>query len=660
MANIIVRLSLIYLAFIPIVRGIIGYDCGAANLNVTTISLNKIGDCNIPDPIVNKTNVYLQLLQLKTYHSVHVRECRVEIFREINRCGIFSHTSAVAGGVAEYIFEPSREACNRMQETGRFEIGRTTVDGLLRNSTFSFPISLAGHTGRDGECEGTHYADPYGSWEKVIVQGTATVTLSDYDAQVHIGKDVISLRTGTQCSLTRGSCLDTHGGNVFWDTIPVDSCKFDRYDVLYEGPADKLQDQTEQYLETIYTVNSEDMTFALTVHQPKLLCGYKIIQTQHPKLFILEGAKGSFFGRPTPLKAQDLDLFTYINTKFVYVEKHMRNQLNSLYKDVMQKRCEMEQDLLRNSQTLALIKPEEFAYNYQKGPGYTAVITGEVARLIKCTPVEVKVSRTEQCYQELPVTHGNKIYYLTPKTHILKRKGYEIPCNTILPSMYEVDGIWYKMLPFPSEAEQPHVMTPFTKPTWHYRSPGNLAQQGIYSDQDLDHLRDYIMTPFEQPALVNGMIRAANGHPANLQGLTFDRLLNPEVIENAVKDTWMKMWNKFNSFGVFSAGVLGIIIIIKLTKLIIDTLIQLFALHAVYGCSIRLLGCISNSITSYLLHLASKPIQGNVDDQRGKRGSTKDKDASTQAMMEMEESPTPTNQLNQVAEDNRPYGLNLH
>lgn len=73
---------------------------------------------------------------------------------------------------------------------------------------------------------------------------------------------------------------------------------------------------------------------------------------------------------------------------------------------------------------------------------------------------------------------------LTP--YVLKNIG---------PPMYDVDGVWYKMLlPFPSEAREPHVLTPRNDSTLAYQNLANLARQGIYFEEELEKLRDYIMS----------------------------------------------------------------------------------------------------------------------------------------------------------------------
>jgi len=50
-------------------------------------------------------------------------------------------------------------------------------------------------------------------------------------------------------------------------------------------------------------------------------------------------------------------------------------------------------------------------------------------------------------------------------------------------------------------------MKPLTKPTWKYISPGALATSGIYSQEDLEGLKDHIMFPAERPAVILNTIR---------------------------------------------------------------------------------------------------------------------------------------------------------
>ena len=103
-----------------------------------------------------------------------------------------------------------------------------------------------------------------------------------------------------------------------------------------------------------------------------------------------------------------------------------------------------------------------------KGPGYMAVVAGEVVHIVKCIPVEVAVEHGANCYTELQVTRENHTYFMTPRTHILKTKGTQISCNALLPVYYFISDTWYKLLPRPTESKNPSIIKPMTRPTWKY------------------------------------------------------------------------------------------------------------------------------------------------------------------------------------------------
>ncbi|KYQ50688.1 hypothetical protein ALC60_10231 [Trachymyrmex zeteki] len=126
----------------------IGYDCGSASTNLTTLSLVNIEECDIPLQNVNSTKVYVQLLQVNDFKSVRVIQCKIEIDRLVRKCGMFSHTMDVYNGKHSYIIEVSREACQRTY--GSFELSGTYITGLKSNQTATRPVFLADHVNVDG------------------------------------------------------------------------------------------------------------------------------------------------------------------------------------------------------------------------------------------------------------------------------------------------------------------------------------------------------------------------------------------------------------------------------------------------------------------------------------------------------------------------------
>jgi len=76
-----------------------------------------------------------------------------------------------------------------------------------------------------------------------------------------------------------------------------------------------------------------------------------------------------------------------------------------------------------------------------------------------------------------------------------------------------------------------------------------------------------------------------------------------------MKSTTSRVWKGFINFGLATAGVMGIFIIIRVIKLIIDTAIHGYVLHTVYGCSLHLIGAVWSSLTHLLVYLARVPAK---------------------------------------------------
>lgn len=602
------RLSVLIIAFPVLANCLTGYNCGGDGLNVTTLSLLSVGQCDVENIEPDEAGVYVQLLQVSDYAKTRAVQCRVEIDRTIYYCGMHSHISLVSNSRKQYVQELGRDACRRTHETGSLTIATSVIDRIAGNSTNFRSVTLAGKAGIDGTCRGAQYTDGYGAWDNVVVQATLRITLRDLEVSVKRSTNELMLPSGTRCSANARTCQDFDGAETYWTALLTDSCHFDNYDILYEGNAVRLSPRANQTSEVIYTVTTGDTTFALTRTSELNLCGYKLLRTEHPKLLILETSRGRTFKIRTKIAVDNLDIFSYVNSKFVYVEKHVKTQLTRMYRDIMEQKCALEQQILRNALSLSSIAPDEMAYRIMKMPGYTAVTTGEVIHLIKCVPVECRIRHTEECHDELPVTYKNESYFLLPRSRILVKKGTSRECNDLLPAMYEIDGIWFRFTNRPLETLPPPVIQPLTQPGWRYVSPDALATSGIYTEEDLNRLKNHIMFPVEKPAMLNTIAHGAMGGRVPAGAISLSNLLDEPTLDRIAEGAGRKLWQGFISFGSASAGVLAIFVIIRTIKLVIDTAIHGYALHSIYGWSIHLLGAIWSSVTNLLLHLG-KPAQ---------------------------------------------------
>lgn len=95
------------------------------------------------------------------------------------------------------------------------------------------------------------------------------------------------------------------------------------------------------------------------------------------------------------VSVDNLDIFTYVNSKFVYVEKHIKIQLTRLYQDIMEQKCTLERQILQNELSFFSIAPDEMAFRIMRSPRYTVVKSGEVIHLIKCIQIECRIWHTD-------------------------------------------------------------------------------------------------------------------------------------------------------------------------------------------------------------------------------------------------------------------------
>ena len=126
------------------VWGLVGFDCGARSLNITTISILGVEGCPTTTNKLNITRRYMQLVQINEFVSTKVFQCKLEIHRTIYECGMFSHNSIVENGEIDYIYEISREKCKQAHETGILRFDNHVISGLRVNYTSTHSITYAG------------------------------------------------------------------------------------------------------------------------------------------------------------------------------------------------------------------------------------------------------------------------------------------------------------------------------------------------------------------------------------------------------------------------------------------------------------------------------------------------------------------------------------
>jgi hypothetical protein len=217
-----------------------------------------------------------------------------------------------------------------------------------------------------------------------------------------------------------------------------------------------------------------------------------------------------------------------------------------------------------------------------------------------------RVRSTEQCFLELPVTCGEAELYLRPKTRILTGRGTPTECNGLIPVMYRLNGIWRQHLPKITMAREPQTLKPMARITWSYQNLQNLMNDGIYAPEDLARLHEHAMFPMERTAIVEHVVRRLAGKEAPNEAVQLRNLLDQESVKAMAKSAIGDIWSGFTQFGIYSAGVIAVVVIGQLIKSTIEVIIRGYTLHQLYGWSRRLFGALFSSITHLFARGASE------------------------------------------------------
>jgi len=113
------------------------------------------------------------------------------------------------------------------------------------------------------------------------------------------------------------------------------------------------------------------------------------------------------------------------------------------------------------------------------------------------------------------------------------------------------------------------------------------------------------MFPIEKLSMLNTIARGNVGQRTSEGSIFMMNLLDEKSLEKITKSIGTRLWKGFVTFRSANAGILPVFIIVRLIKLIIDTIIHGYVLYSIYGWGIHLLTAIWSSVIYLLLHRQS-------------------------------------------------------
>ena len=276
---------------------------------------------------------------------------------------------------------------------------------------------------------------------------------------------------------------------------------------------------------------------------------------------------------------------------------------------VMKKICELEIQTITALQSIAILDPVEFAYGWNKKPGYSALIRGEVVHMVKCVPVSVHLHTTNICTNELPVLYLGQLRYMNARTHILSEYGEEVACNAMFPVKYRLQGQWFSLGPTLIKAMAPELLKlNINYSDWTYTEV-NVGTAGIYSPHDISRQRMAVLFPLELRAITRSIASTIGGYRRTPSAFQLSNLLDQDYLDSAISSYWDRVHSGLQTFGIYSGAIMGLVMIAKLLSLLMKGSINFYILTSMFGRCCAILGVICPTLAHSAMIFGNEEIK---------------------------------------------------
>lgn len=591
---------------------LIAFDCQNTNNNLSVVSIHDVAACPDEKKGYYEKTVSATVIQRNEFKQQKVIACLIEVTRTIQHCGMHSHTSAVSGGLSAFIKFIGKRECQNVHRHGSIQIFNRAIGRIAQNGTTEASLTIMGSLKDDGSCDGTAYSENGHSWSNVIVVVALKIHIRDYLATIKLNENEISLINGITCNYVDGYCMDSTFGETAWDYSPETSCD-GGLTTLYNGKAEIITN-INQPTEQILVVEQGDKIFALSLIKTIVLCGYDIWQSEHPKIVVTLNNNASAIKPKMNLIPQNTDMFSYINSKMLYIEQAYKRTTSQLYTSTVHRRCLLHREIIKNRLLIAPLSPNALSTIIKNKMGHVGRVLGEVLYIMQCTPKLVQIRRTNNCYQELPIVVNNQSKFMSPITHLIQEHAEQVECNALTPPLYYIDGKWIGLTPLPLEKNPPQLLGVEPEDNLKFKSIQPLGISGLYTQEEISKVQRTLNFGIERAAVETMLTFKLNGiNNTDNQGYTTIHLFDGTEIKKLARNTLQYIWGWFTDIGMFMSGVIGFYVIFKALKYFLNVILNGLAIYKTVGCGFILLASIWNTLAVWLVHRHQSQQKQNDD-----------------------------------------------
>ena len=510
------------------------YNCDGPNTTYQVISMLEPEGC--PDPEKDYEEPQLEVVQvLQSQKEAHVSayRCLVKRTIRVTRCGFTSISYGT--NIVEWrrTLAIDEKDCKNLIKTKQIKLGRKGEEKTLtlrRSGTLTATIFTRGNLDTEGNCKYANFVSGGGHYMKSYEQTTYEIAAETVKAQYRSLVDTIVLEGGVRGRYSDGHLHDNQLGTVVWDTR-LANCT-DTYSQVYMGEVrlfkhKERKDQGGPALlgNSIVMLDHEigeaagvqEAKYAgLVLRYPEDVCGHRCHATQVASLIVCFVKDNQTVGEvkwqmdfPVHLIAQQTQLgYTHLATNL---------RMYRSFATIHRKICEIERKTLENALTTLAGGQNRYALHSLLGPGHRVTRLGAVAYVYKCKPVNAARAEHRNCTQEIPVRLGNTnrtIRFADPITRVLSEYATIVPCDSLAPVRWFVDGVWFCAHP---EVEICAVKPQQLAPGPYQLEPGDFTlglSGGIISEDQMERHRmaELILHSREAQSTANSAYANQHGH----------------------------------------------------------------------------------------------------------------------------------------------------
>ena len=594
---------------------IFGFNCGTPTVKTSRYSLTHIQPCEKPEIVKSVTNQTVQILLTPTYRTIPVFSCSVYGTFTINSCTLPYHTAFVTS--YDRIIKISRSECEKIIFTKSYKFYGQEHEIDINKTNHLNPF-IRGRLSKGVCLERDSYYDPISktTYDDVVVQVRLKILAKQYNAQVDIETNTITLHSGLTANFNSLEASDVYEGNAYWSTLPPKiTCDITYYHVLYTGLASVLTSretptsQSEKFL----VVNTKQRVFAVKILDAFNNCGSTLLATDHPNLFLyLDTAKYENSNDSlTP------DLMSFFLSKLLFQEIDHKQTIQNLHLHSLYQRCLIQESLLRTKLALLQAYPNAAGQILFPQPtGKTGMILGDTILLTHCEREIVRLrlpGKDGKCHTALPIYHGNHSAFLSPINKIIIPTADEIPCSRIAPAVFQLSPtLWVSFSPeLTVEHRTPIALTPTKETHISFDALSSITTHGLFS---IKEMRDFVKTitfTHTRSAMTASITNIVSNSQIDNNSTNFSvlKLFSQADFERLAKSTFKKIFGWVADFGLYSSAVFGFWVIFNMIRYAFSVFFRCCQLKEDIGCSIWLVTAFWSTLhNAFMFHRTKQHV----------------------------------------------------